>query len=64
MKLWNIRGVDEEHRRMAKAAAAECGMTLGAWLESVIGKVAPIGDHAFRIEFAETPKTPEEKITV
>jgi hypothetical protein len=56
---WHVRGVDEQHRRMAKVAAAECGMTIGAWLTEVIAKVAPIGKHRFRIEFAEEPNGEE-----
>jgi hypothetical protein len=33
---WMVRGVSAEHRKMAKAAAAAAGMTIGEWLENLI----------------------------
>lgn len=38
--LWNVRGVDEETRRKAKAAAAWTGMTIGEWLDRAVGVMA------------------------
>jgi hypothetical protein len=40
--LWNVRGVDEETRRLAKVAAAERGQTLGVWLSAAIRAQASI----------------------
>ena len=47
--LWNVRGVDEAHRAMAKEAAEKCDMTLGRWLTEVIEKLAPMGNAGFLI---------------
>jgi len=33
---WSIKGVDEEAKSLAKRSAAECGVTMGAWLEAAI----------------------------
>ena len=38
--MWNVRGVGEEARRVAKVAAAAAGTTVGAWIENAIAKQA------------------------
>jgi hypothetical protein len=34
--MWNIRGVSEGSRRIAKGAAGAAGLTIGKWLEAAI----------------------------
>lgn len=50
---WSIKGVDEEAKSLAKRSAAECGVTMGAWLEAAIlhiskktGSPEPLTDSA------------------
>ncbi len=37
---WSIKGVEEETRHSAKAAAQAAGMTIGDWLDQTIRKIA------------------------
>ncbi|TAH36205.1 MAG: hypothetical protein EYC62_03665 [Alphaproteobacteria bacterium] len=40
---WSVKGVDEEAKSIAKRAAAEAGITMGAWLEAAVMHVARKG---------------------
>lgn len=40
---WSIKGIDEEAKAIAKRAAADAGVTMGAWLEAAIFSVAKAG---------------------
>jgi hypothetical protein len=61
MKLWNIRGVSEEHRRRAKVAAAQSGVTLGKWLEGAIDRAA--GAESSTLTFIEGEKNTVSPLT-
>jgi hypothetical protein len=39
-QLWNVRGVSEERRKLAKMLAARSGMAMGEWIERLIGEAA------------------------
>lgn len=39
---WSIKGVTRESRRLAKSAAAEAGVPMGAWLTQAIETVASL----------------------
>lgn len=56
--LWNVRGVDEETRRKAKAAAAYRGMTLGAWVTRAIGIIAEDDLHTKLPKMRIAPEYP------
>lgn len=40
---WSVKGVDEEAKSIAKRAAAEAGITMGAWLEAAVLHIAQKG---------------------
>lgn len=39
---WSVKGVSREARRLAKSAAAEAGMPMGAWLTQAIETAAAL----------------------
>lgn len=58
--MFAVRGVTPEMRKMAKAAAAWAGVTLGAWLNMAIEKIALAQEKGVvELRFVKAPKTAE-----
>lgn len=51
---WSVKGIDPESREIAKRAARREGITLGAWLNRVIGEAANQGGATAAEELPDT----------